>query len=91
MKSRSNSNFRNEFFAERLQLALVKTGIKQCELANHLGIDTTTVSFYTSGKREPSIDRLAAIARYLGVSTDYLLGNTTVVEVKRRHPVRKTE
>lgn len=60
-------------------------------LADHLGISHAAVSTYVRGKSEPCLQHLVMIAQYFDVSTDYLLGNTTVVKVKRRPPVSKTE
>lgn len=48
--------------------------ITQAELADHTEIDPSVISMYESGKREPSLKNLVKIARYLCVSTDYLVG-----------------
>lgn len=82
---------RNEAFAERFRLLMAKRKITQTALADRLGISHATVSTYVRGESEPCLQNLVAIAQYFDVSTDYLLGNTTVVKVKRRPPVRKTE
>ena len=70
---------------------MVKEKITQTALADHLRISHAAVSTYVLGKSEPCLQYLVAIAQYFDVSTDYLLGNTTVVKVKRRLPVYKTE
>ena len=82
---------RNEAFPERLRSLMAKEKITQAAVADHLGICRETVNAYVRGKNEPCLQRLIMIAQYLDVSTDYLLGNTTVVKVKRRPPVGKTE
>ena len=82
---------RNYVFAERLRLLIAKRKITQTALADHLGIGHAAVSTYVRGKSEPCLQHLVEIAQYFDVSTDYLLGNATVVKVKRRPPVRKTE
>ena len=82
---------RNEAFAERLRSLIAKEKITQKDLADHLGISRATASKYVCGKNEPCFQHLVTIAQYFDVSTDYLLGNTTVVKVKRRPPVGKTE
>ena len=82
---------RNYVFAERLRLLITKRKITQTALADHLGVSHTAVNTYVRGKSEPCLQYLVAIAQYFDVSTDYLLGNTTVVKVKRRPPVSKTE
>ena len=82
---------RNEAFSERFRLLMIKGKITQTALADHLGISHAAISTYVCGKSEPCLQYLVAIAQYFDVSTDYLLGNTTVVKVKRRPPVSKTE
>ncbi|MDO5545175.1 MAG: helix-turn-helix transcriptional regulator [Eubacteriales bacterium] len=82
---------RNEAFAERFRLLIAKQKITQTVLADHLGITRAAINTYVCGRSEPCLQNLVAIAQYFDVSTDYLLGNTTVVKVKRRLPVRKTE
>ena len=84
-------NPRNEAFAERLRLLITKRKITQTALADHLGVSHSAVSTYVRGESEPCLQNLVAIAQYFDVSTDYLLGNTTVVKVKRRPPVSKTD
>ena len=48
-------------------------GISQAALARRLGISASTMGMYEQGRREPSADTLVALARELGVSTDFLL------------------
>ena len=52
-------------------------GLTQAEVAEKLGIAKQSVTNYESGKTDPSIRNLIALATVLGVSTDYLLGRTT--------------
>lgn len=82
---------RNEAFAERFRSLIAKEKITQTVLADHLGISHSAINAYVCGRSEPCLQNLVAIAKYFDVSTDYLLGNTTVVKVKRRPPVCKTE
>ena len=44
------------------------------ELADHINVAESTMSLYENGKREPDYKTLLAIANYLDVSVDYLLG-----------------
>lgn len=48
-------------------------GLNQAELAGRLQVSPSTVGMYEQGRREPSGEILLAIARELGVTTDYLL------------------
>ncbi len=51
-------------------------GLTQAEVAGKLGIAKQSVTNYESGKTDPSIRNLIALASVLGVTTDYLLGRT---------------
>ena len=50
-----------------------EAGMSQAELARCLQISPSTVGMYEQGRREPSVDMLAAIAEALGVSIDFLV------------------
>ncbi len=63
---------------KRLNEVLAQKDIKQKELAEHIGVTANTVSYYLSGERCPDIEKLIEIAKYLNVSTDYLLGNSNI-------------
>ncbi len=68
-------------FAARLREArLAARGgspISQQEIAATLGLSQATISDYERGRRSPSLATLQALARMLGVSTDWLLGAET--------------
>ena len=46
------------------------------ELSYRIGVTEVTIGRYIKGMREPNATNLANIAEVLGVTTDYLLGNT---------------
>ena len=48
-------------------------GISQQELARAICVSASAVGMYEQGRREPSLDRLVAIAEVFEVSTDFLL------------------
>lgn len=50
-----------------------EAGLSQAELARRLKISASAMGMYEQGRREPSGEILVAMARELGVSTDYLL------------------
>lgn len=58
----------------RINSALALSGKLQKDLAAVLGVTDNTVSYYVGGKRSPSTEQLIEIAKYLGVTSDYLLG-----------------
>ncbi|MBR2612851.1 MAG: helix-turn-helix domain-containing protein [Clostridia bacterium] len=48
--------------------------VKQCDLAEAIGINQQTISNYETGKTIPDAFVLIKIADFFGVSIDYLLG-----------------
>lgn len=48
--------------------------LSQAQLAKKIGVTDSTIGLYESGARLPSLASLVALARALGVTTDYLLG-----------------
>ena len=50
------------------------SGMTAKEVAEHVGVAESTMSLYENGKREPEYKTLLAIADYLAVSVDALLG-----------------
>lgn len=53
------------------------------QIAKATGLSNTALSRYKSGKQDPAIDKLIAIADFFDVSTDYLLGRTDKREINR--------
>ena len=51
-------------------------GLSQAQLAAMLQISPSAMGMYEQGRREPSMDTLVALSRFLLVSTDYLLTGT---------------
>lgn len=66
---------------KRLNEVLAQKGIMQKELAEHIGVTANTVSYYLSGERCPDIEKLIEIAKYLNITTDYLLGISDVKSI----------
>lgn len=64
---------KNEF-AERLRSLMKYKDITQKELANYAQVSRQSMSKYANGETCPNSDQLKAIAEYLNVSADYLLG-----------------
>ncbi len=61
-------------FGERLKECLKTAGISQSELARNIKMSQEVVNNYCCGKREPSLDVLVLICKFLNESADYLLG-----------------
>jgi len=76
-----------EFFLARLKNLRESRRSYQREIAEALGITTRAYQFYESGRSEPNIKTLIALADYFDVSIDYLVGRTDVPDP----PVRAAE
>lgn len=48
-------------------------GMNQAHLAEKLRISSSAVGMYEQGRREPSLETLAAMAKIFGVSIDFLV------------------
>ena len=59
---------------ERIRERREKLQMSQGYLAQQSGIHYMTISRYERGRRTPSTAALVALARALGVTTDWLLG-----------------
>lgn len=60
----------------RLKSLRIQNDLKQTELANKLGVQSSAISKYENGQLEISNELLVKIADIFSVSTDYLLGRT---------------
>lgn len=61
-------------FSERLTQLREDRGLKRQEVADALEISSASLEYYEKGQRKPDIEVAARIAKYYGVSTDYLVG-----------------
>ena len=60
--------------SERLTQLREDRGLKRQEVADALEISRASLEYYEKGQRKPDIEVAARIAKYYGVSTDYLVG-----------------
>lgn len=60
-------------FYENLKKSRIQKGFSQKQMAELLGIAPSTYSLYESGKREPDVSKIHAIAKILHISGDLLL------------------
>lgn len=67
-------NYRD--FGENLRQLRRARSLTQRDLGAKVGLSKAVVSKYETGMGYPSFDVLIRIARYFGVTTDYLLGAT---------------
>lgn len=64
----------NTEFAKRLRYLMDSRGIKQQQLADHLGVSRQMITPYCDGSVTPDIDKLVSIADFFNVSSDFLIG-----------------
>lgn len=64
----------NALLVERLKALRKEKRLYQEDVAKELGIPKTTYASYEQGKSEPSLETVAKLAVYFGVTSDYLLG-----------------
>ena len=79
-------------FGERLTELRISNGYpKRNELAEKLGIPSTTLRNYETGAREPGHTFLKQISEFFNVSVDYLLGLTDEKEVLNSFRLKTSE
>lgn len=61
-------------FHEILKETRINAGLTQAQLAERIGVAKSTYCNWEQGAREPNVLKLKAIAKALGVTTDYLVG-----------------
>lgn len=72
-------------FSERVSLLISQKGISQKDLAIKAGVTESAMSYYVKGERIPRGEVLSRIAKALGTSTDYLLGNDGKLQYLQRN------
>ncbi len=69
-------------FGERMRQLMEDNDISQTGMAKELNIAVSTLNGYLQDYRQPDYTVLSAIAQYLSVSVDYLIGNTKDFQIK---------
>ena len=67
-------NFDMNVMAERIKTLRNEKGIGQNLLARELELSNASISYWENAKQEPSAQAIYKMAKYFGVSADYLLG-----------------
>lgn len=62
-------------FSERLSTLMESKGLKQSDICKATGIASSAMSYYVSGKSEPTFTNAIILASALGVTIDELAGN----------------
>lgn len=63
-----------EVFAERLKELRIEKGLSQNQLAKATGLTHAAISRWESGLRQPTAAAIITLAKFFGVTSDYLLG-----------------
>lgn len=66
---------------ENIKKLRLARGISQVELANQLNVSKQCVSNWENDNIQPSVEMLVKLARFFGVSTDYLLDINTQASI----------
>ena len=61
-------------FAVRLNELLTENKISKRELAKKIGVSATSISDWSTGKIQPTVENVYLIAEYFQISADYLIG-----------------
>lgn len=61
-------------FKDILKELRLEKSLTQEELAKELNFSMSVVNKWENGKKNPSVDSLKILAKYFGVTIDYLLG-----------------
>ena len=64
----------NNLFAKRIKSLRIEKKMTQQELGNIVGLTSTGVSYWESGKAVPNFETMTKLSNYFGVSIDYLTG-----------------
>jgi len=66
--------FNVDLFGERLKILRTKRGISTIRLGKELGVSDATISRWENGLIKPTAESIYNIAKFFGVSSDYLIG-----------------
>lgn len=61
-------------FSQRLKELRIEKSISQEQLAKETGFTQSAVYYWENEQRVPNANVIIALAKYFGVTTDYLLG-----------------
>lgn len=73
----AKTNREKQVFAKNLRALLASKGISQAEMARFMGVKGSSAFAWTAGNSLPRMDKINKLALWLGVSTDFLLGEKT--------------
>jgi transcriptional regulator with XRE-family HTH domain len=65
-------------FSKRLVDLREQKNMKQKELANIVGLQSSAISKYEKGNTQPNLETLVKLAEFFSVTVDYLLGVSSI-------------
>ncbi len=71
-------------FGLRLKKMRIRQRLTQSELAKRCGLGESTISFYESGKRNPSYEILLCLTKHLKTTPNYLLMGLNEIDRRQR-------
>ncbi|MDH3640210.1 MAG: LexA family transcriptional regulator [Gammaproteobacteria bacterium] len=74
----TKGNIENDCWQARLKTLMASQGFSQTDLAPVFGVSRAAVSHYLSGRTDPTVPQIAAVAKHMGISLDYLLNGNAV-------------
>lgn len=63
-----------EKFAERLKELRIEMNLSQTQLAKSTGLIHTAIVYWENNQRIPNANAIIVLAKFFGVTTDFLLG-----------------
>lgn len=63
-----------DIFTERLKELRLDKNLTLVELAKETGLSKSAIGLWENGQRIPNAKAIIALAKFFGVSSDYLLG-----------------
>lgn len=65
---------KNMTFPSILKELRMEKGISQKKLATDIGVSIGLICYWETGQSEPTLSNIIKLAKYFGVTSDYLLG-----------------
>lgn len=59
---------------ERIKELRIEKGLTQAQLSANTGLSQSAIAYWETGQRMPNAQAIIVLAKYFGVSADYLLG-----------------
>lgn len=66
--------FNRNIMGDRIKALRNERGVGQNKLAQDICVSNASISYWETGKQEPTAEAIFKLAQYFDVSADYLLG-----------------